>query len=184
MQCGGRSVACRAVGGHVGTCANTYRALECSRAGAVPDGSADCVLCSKRNSMAAASRRRCRRSPCRTIPVDGVLSVPANVTLHGVFRVPPTASPTRKSATNLTGSFFRIRGARSPKAAVHPSCGIVRPSREWPSFIPNGVWTTFPSAVPALRAVGKNRERRHYDCLFLNPYRRSDWSRTPPQCAT
>lgn len=143
-------------------------------AGAVPDGSADCgAVFQAQLDAAGQAGGGVVEVPAGRYRVDGVLSVPANVTLHGVFRVPPTASPTRKSATNLTGSvlfayagrgsaegppFIRLAGNCSAVAGV----AVVYP--EWRlDDVP-------PVPYPPCVLSEKTENVGISDCLFLNPY--------------
>ena len=58
--------------------------------------------------------------PAGQFRINGNLSVPANVTLQGIYRIPPTTGP--KAFTNLTGSVlfaYSGRGSTNSKPFIH-----------------------------------------------------------------
>ena len=109
--------------------------------------------------------------PAGRFRINGHLTVPANVTLQGIFRVPPTTGP--RAITNLTGSvllayegrgvaegppFIRLAGRNSAIA------GLIIAYPEWKqSDVPP---VPYPPCV--LSQDSENVGIR--DCLLLNPY--------------
>ena len=90
-------------------------------AGAVGDGQADCTAVFQRLlDEAGKAGGGVVDVPAGRFRINGNLSVPANVTLQGIFRVPP--SPERGKTGATDGSvLLRLRRARCRRrAAVHP----------------------------------------------------------------
>lgn len=143
-------------------------------AGATADGTADCTaIFQKLLEAAGQAGGGIVTVPAGRFRIDGHLSVPANVTLQGVFRVPPT--PTRRpgSAGDLTGSVLLAREGRG--------------SAEGPPFIQlagnnaaiAGVVVTYPAwrqaDVPPVPyppcVLSQDTENVGIsECCFLNPY--------------
>jgi hypothetical protein len=141
-------------------------------AGAVGDGTADCTAVFQRLlDEAGQAGGGVVEVPAGRFRVDGSLAVPANVTLQGIYRVPPTCGPT--AVADLTGSvlfacagrgqadgpaFVRLAGSNS--ALI----GFIVAYPEWrEAEVPPVV---YPPCV--LSRDTENVSVR--ECLLLNPY--------------
>ncbi|MCI0493318.1 MAG: glycoside hydrolase family 55 protein [Planctomycetes bacterium] len=109
--------------------------------------------------------------PAGRFRINGQLSIPANVTLQGIFRVPPTTGPT--AIANLTGSvllayagrgstegppFIRLAGFNSSIA------GLIVAYPEWKQTdVP-------PVPYPPCVSSQDTDNVGIRDCLLLNPY--------------
>jgi hypothetical protein len=109
--------------------------------------------------------------PAGRFRLNGTLTIPANVTLQGIFRVPPTSGPT--AITNLTGSvllayagrgsmdgppFIRLAGNNAALA------GLIVAYPEWrQSDVP-------PVPYPPCVSSRDTENVGIRDCLLLNPY--------------
>ena len=141
-------------------------------AGAQPDGREDCTpVFQKALDEAGAAGGGVVDVPAGRYRINGGLSIPANVTLQGVYRMPPTSGPT--AITNLTGTVLYAYAGRG--------------SAEGPPFIRlagnnavvAGVIVAYPdwrqADVPPIPyppcILSQNTENVGVlDCLLLNPY--------------
>ena len=141
-------------------------------AGAVPDGQTDnTAVFQKLLDQAGKTGGGVVELPAGRFRFNGTLSVPANVTLQGIYRVPPT--PTRDATGALSGSvllsyagrgseagppFIRLAGNNSAIA------GLVVSYPEWKqSDVPP---VPYPPCVMSQDAENVGIR----DCCFLNPY--------------
>jgi hypothetical protein len=109
--------------------------------------------------------------PAGRFRINGNLSVPANVTLQGIFRVPPTTGP--RALTNLTGSVllaYAGRGAAEGPPFIRLAgnnatlAGLIIAYPDWKqSDVPP---VPYPPCV--LSQDTENVGIR--DCLLVNPY--------------
>ena len=80
--------------------------------GAVPDGKTDATaVFQKLLDEAGKAGGGVVQVPAGRFRIDGNLSIPANVTLQGIYRVPPTSGPCVRSA-RLTGSVLLAYAGR------------------------------------------------------------------------
>ena len=141
-------------------------------AGAVPDGQTDnTAVFQKLLDQAGKTGGGVVELPAGRFRFNGTLSVPANVTLQGIYRVPTT--PTRDATGALSGSvllsyagrgseagppFIRLAGNNSAIA------GLVVSYPEWKqSDVPP---VPYPPCVMSQDAENVGIR----DCCFLNPY--------------
>lgn len=151
---------------------NTSRHWEVATAGAAGDGKTDATAIFQRLlDEAGQAGGGIVEVPAGQFRIDGHLSIPANVTLQGIYRVPPTTGPV--PMTNLTGSvlyayagrgstngqpFIRLAGNNSAIA------GLIIAYPDWKqSDVPP---VPYPPCVQSrdTENVGVR------DCLLLNPY--------------
>lgn len=141
-------------------------------AGAKPDGQADCTLVfQKLLDAAGAAGGGIVEVPAGRYSIKTGLSIPANVTLQGIYRVPPTQN--KKEATNLIGSVLLAYAGRGdtsgpPFIKLAGNCavlaGMIIQYPEWkqtdvpPVPYPPCVFSQGTENVGVL------------DCLLLNPY--------------
>lgn len=143
-------------------------------AGAKPGGQVDCTaVFQKLLAEAGQAGGGVVDVPAGQYRINGGLSVPENVTLQGIYRVPPTPAAGRKSMTNLTGSVlfaYAGRGSREGPPFIRLAgnnaaiAGLVVVYPEWKQTDVPPV--PYPPCVLAESAenVGVS------DCLLLNPY--------------
>lgn len=141
-------------------------------AGAVGDGQSDCTaIFQKLLDEAGQAQGGVVEVPAGRYRIDGHLSIPANVTLQGIYRVPPTSGP--KAITNLNGSvlfayadrgssngppFIRLAGNNAAMA------GLIIAYPEWKqSDVP-------PLPYPPCVLSQDTENVGIRDCLLLNPY--------------
>jgi hypothetical protein len=142
------------------------------RAGAKGDGQFDCTAVFQRTlDSAGKAGGGVVAVPAGRFRLDGCLSIPANVTLQGVYRVPPTTGP--HAMTNLTGSvlfayagrgetngspFIRLAGNNSVIS------GLIIAYPEWKqSDVP-------PIPYPPCVMSQDTENVGISECLLLNPY--------------
>lgn len=141
-------------------------------AGAVGDGATDCTKVFQRLlDEAAKAGGGVVAVPAGRFRIDGNLTIPANVTLQGIYRVPPTIGPT--PIDKLTGSVLYAYAGRGSedgppfiRLAANNSAiaGLVIAYPEWKrSDVPP---VPYPPCV--LSEGTENVGIR--DCCFLNPY--------------
>lgn len=141
-------------------------------AGAKPDGATDCTaVFQKLLDTAGAAGGGIVEVPAGRFRISTGLSIPANVTLQGIYRVPPTSGPV--AITNLTGSvLFAYAGrgsAEGPpfiKLAGNNSgiAGLIIAYPEWKQTdVP-------PVPYPPCVASQDTENVGVRDCLLLNPY--------------
>jgi len=150
----------------------TARSWSVVEAGAKGDGQTDCTAIFQRLlDEAGKAGGAVVEVPAGRFRIQGNLSVPANVTLQGIFRMPPTTGP--RALTNLTGSvllayagrgsaegppFIRLAGNNSTLA------GLIVAYPAWKqSDVPP---VPYPPCV--LSQDTENVGIR--DCLLVNPY--------------
>ena len=141
-------------------------------AGAKPDGQQDCTTVFQRLlDEAGGAGGGVVDVPAGRYRINSGLSVPANVTLQGVYRMPPTSGPV--AITNLTGTvlfayagrgsadgppFIRLAGNNSVVA------GLIVAYPEWKQTdVP-------PVPYPPCVLSEKTENVGVLDCLLLNPY--------------
>ncbi len=143
-----------------------------AEAGAKPDGQADCTaVFQKLLDQAGRAGGGVVEAPAGRYRIDGNLTIPANVTLQGIYRMPPTSGP--RALTNLTGTVLLAYAGRG--------------SAEGPPFIRlagnNAVLAGWIVAYPDWRqsdvppvpyppcVLSQDTENVGvHDCLLLNPY--------------
>ena len=141
-------------------------------AGAVGDGKTDCTAVFQRLlDEAGKAGGGVVDVPAGRFRINGNLSIPANVTLQGIYRVPPTSGPT--SLDKLTGSVLYAYAGRGSEdgppfirlAANNAAiAGLIVAYPEWKrSDVPP---VPYPPCV--LSEGTENVGVR--DCCFLNPY--------------
>jgi len=141
-------------------------------AGAKPDGATDgTAVFQKLLDEAGTAGGGIVEVPAGRFRISTGLSIPANVTLQGIYRVPPTSGP--GAITNLTGSvLFAYAGrgsAEGPpfiKLAGNNSAiaGLVVAYPEWKQTdVP-------PVPYPPCIASQDTENVGIRDCLLLNPY--------------
>ena len=140
--------------------------------GAAADGLADATVLFQ-NLLDAAGRAGggVVDVPAGKFKISGHLVIPANVTLQGIFRVPPTTGP--RAITNLTGSILyayegrgRTNGAPFIRLAGNNSsiAGLIIAYPEWrQSDVP-------PAPYPPCVLSQDTENTGVRDCLLLNPY--------------
>ncbi len=142
------------------------------KAGAIGDGKMDCTAGFQQQLDAAAKAGGgVVDVPAGRFRINGNLSVPANVTLQGIYRVPPTSDPT--PIDRLTGSVlyaYAGRGAEDGPPFIRLAArnaaiaGLIIAYPEWKrSDVPP---VPYPPCV--LSEGTENVSIR--DCCFLNPY--------------
>ncbi|MEI7948321.1 MAG: hypothetical protein WCJ02_16585, partial [bacterium] len=109
--------------------------------------------------------------PAGQYRINGVLSVPANVTLQGIYRVPPTSQ--RGAITNLAGSVlfaYAGRGSRDGAPFIRLAgnnaaiAGLIIAYPEWKQ-------TDVPPIPYPPCVLSENTENVGVsECLLLNPY--------------
>jgi hypothetical protein len=140
--------------------------------GAVPDGKADCTAAfQKQLDQAGQAGGGVVEVPAGRFRIEGVLSIPANVTLQGIYRVPPT--PTRDASGALGGSVllaYAGRGSEDGKPFVRLAgnnaaiAGLVVTYPEWQqSAVP-------PVPYPPCVFSQDTENVGVRDCCLLNPY--------------
>lgn len=141
-------------------------------AGAPGDGQADCTGVFQR-LLDAAGRAGggVVEVPAGRFRILGHLSIPANVTLQGIYRVPPTTGP--KAITNLTGSvLFAYAGRGSTNGppfiqlAGHNAAiaGLIIAYPDWKQ-------TDVPPVPYPPCVLSQDTENVGIsECLLLNPY--------------
>jgi hypothetical protein len=140
--------------------------------GAAGDGVADCTgVFQKLLDEAGRAGGGVVEVPAGRFRINGTLNVPANVTLQGIFRVPPTTGPV--AMTNLTGSvLFAYAGRGSTEgppfiklAGNNASiAGLIVAYPEWKQTdVP-------PVPYPPCVASRDTENVGVRDCLLLNPY--------------
>ena len=142
-------------------------------AGAKPDGAADCTaIFQKLLDEAGAAGGGIVEVPAGRFRISTGLSIPANVTLQGIDRVPPAAGGAGV-LTNLTGSVLFAYAGRGDtnappfiKLAGHNAAiaGLVIAYPEWrQTDVP-------PVPYPPCIASQDTENVGISDCLLLNPY--------------
>ena len=110
--------------------------------------------------------------PAGRFRINGNLSVPANVTLQGVFRTPP--SPSASANGELTGSVLLAYAGRGSNDGppVHPAGrATMRPSPAWSLTYPEWKQTDVPPVpYPPCVASEDTENVGISDCCLLNPY--------------
>jgi hypothetical protein len=151
---------------------NSDRHWDVLEAGATPDGVTDCTATFQRLlTEAGKAGGGVVEVPAGRYKIATHLSIPANVTLQGIYRVPPTTGP--KAITNLTGSvllayadrgtsngppFIRLAGNNAAIA------GLIVAYPEWKqSDVP-------PIPYPPCVLSQDTENVGVRDCLLLNPY--------------
>ncbi len=143
-----------------------------AEAGALPNGSSDATtVFQKLLDQAGKAGGGVVEVPAGRFRINGTLSVPANVTLQGIYRVPPT--PTRDASGALSGSVLLCYAGRGSEAGPPfirlagnnaAVAGLVVTYPEWKqSDMPP---VPYPPCV--LSQDTENVGIR--DCCFLNPY--------------
>ena len=143
-----------------------------AEAGAAGDGQADCTAVFQRLlDEAGRAGGGIVEVPAGRFRIAGHLSVPANVTLQGTFRTPPTAP--RRSAPPVGGSVllaFEGRGATNGPPFIDLAgnnagiAGLVVTYPEWrKDDVP-------PVPYPPCVASDDTENTGVLDCLLLNPY--------------
>lgn len=141
-------------------------------AGAVGDGQADCTAVFQRLlDEAGKAGGGVVEVPAGRFRVAGHLSIPANVTLQGTFRTPPTAP--RRAAPQVDGSTllaFEGRGSTNGAPFIDLAghnavvAGLVVMYPEWKQTdVP-------PVPYPPCVASDDTENTGVLDCLLLNPY--------------
>jgi hypothetical protein len=142
------------------------------KAGAKGDGQSDCTAAFQAMLDAAGKAGGgVVAVPAGRFRFDGGLSIPANVTLQGVHRVPPTTGPV--AITNLTGSvLFAYAGRGSTKGAPFirlagnnaAIAGLIIAYPEWKQ-------TDVPPVPYPPCVLSQDTENVSVsECLLLNPY--------------
>ncbi len=141
-------------------------------AGAKPDGQTDCAAAfQKLLDEAGKAGGGVVEVPAGRFRINTGLSIPANVTLQGIYRVPPTTGP--RALTNLTGSVlfaYAGRGSTSGPPFIRLAgnnaaiAGLIIAYPEWKQADVPPV--PYPPCV--LSRDTENVGVR--DCLLLNPY--------------
>jgi hypothetical protein len=143
-----------------------------AEAGAVGGGETDCTLVFQRLlDEAGKAGGGIVEVPAGRFRINSQLVIPANVTLQGIYRVPPTSGP--KTITNLTGSvllayagrgttngppFVRLAGNQAAIA------GLIIAYPEWKQ-------TDMPPVPYPPCVFSQDTENVGIrDCLLLNPY--------------
>ncbi len=145
---------------------------EVVEAGAVGDGKTDCTVVFQRLlDEAGKAGGGVVHVPAGRFRIDGNLSIPANVTLQGIYRVPPTSGPT--PIDKLTGSVlyaYAGRGSAEGPPFVRLAgnnaaiAGLIIAYPEWKrSDIPP---VPYP---PCVQSEGTENVGVR-DCCLLNPY--------------
>lgn len=140
--------------------------------GAIGDGQADCTAAFQRVlDRAGKAGGAVVDVPAGRYRIGGHLSIPANTTLQGIYRVPPTISPV--ALTNLTGSVlfaYEGRGAQTgpPFIALAGNnasiAGLIIAYPEWKQTeVP-------PIPYPPCVASQDTENVGIRDCCLLNPY--------------
>jgi hypothetical protein len=140
--------------------------------GARPGGQEDCTaVFQKLLDEAGQAGGGVVEVPAGQYRINGVLSVPANVTLQGIYRVPPTSQ--RGVITNLTGSVlfaYAGRGSRDGAPFIRLSgnnaaiAGLIIAYPEWKQ-------TDVPPVPYPPCVLSENTENVGVsECLLLNPY--------------
>jgi hypothetical protein len=161
----------RKIGSHLPTVAAAQR-WDVVEAGAVGDGKTDCTAVFQRLlDEAGKAGGGVVDVPAGRFRLNGNLSIPANVTLQGIYRVAPTSGPT--SLDKLTGSVLYAYAGRGSEdgppfirlAANNATiAGLIVAYPEWKrSDVPP---VPYPPCV--LSEGTENVGIR--DCCFLNPY--------------
>lgn len=143
-----------------------------TEAGAVGDGQTDCTAAfQKLLDAAGKAGGGVVEVPAGRFRFQGTLSVPANVTLQGVFRVPPT--PSSSARGKLSGSVLEAyagrgsaEGAPFIRLAGNNSAveGLIIAYPEWQQTdVP-------PVAYPPCIASQNTENVGIRDCCLLNPY--------------
>ena len=147
-------------------------AWQVAEAGAVGDGQADCTAIFQRLlDQAGKAGGGVVEVPAGRFRIQGHLVIPENVTLQGIYRVPPTSGP--RALTNLTGSvllayegrgtaegapFIRLAGNNAAIA------GLIIAYPEWKR-------TDVPPVPYPPCVFSKDTENVGIrDCCLLNPY--------------
>ena len=141
-------------------------------AGAVGDGQADCTAVFQR-LLDAAGRAGggVIDVPAGRFRIDGNLSIPAGVTLQGIYRVPPT--PSRRKTGDLTGSVLHAyagRGAPNDPPFIRLAgdnaaiAGLIVAYPQWKQTdVP-------PIPYPPCVSSQDTNNVGIRDCCFLNPF--------------
>ena len=143
-----------------------------TEAGANPDGRGDCTaVFQKLLGEAGRAGGGVVDVPAGHYRINGGLSVPANVTLQGIYRVPPTSQ--RGAITNLTGSVlfaYAGRGSRDGPPFIRLAgnnaaiAGLIVAYPEWRQ-------TDVPPVPYPPCVLSENTENVGVsECLLLNPY--------------
>jgi hypothetical protein len=142
------------------------------QAGAKGDGQMDCTAVFQRLlDEAGQAGGGIVEVPAGRFRINTHLSIPANVTLQGIYRMPPTSGPT--PVAKLTGSvLFAYEGRGSENGAPfirlagnHASlAGLIIAYPEWrQADVP-------PAPYPPCVASRNTENVGVQDCLLLNPY--------------
>ncbi len=140
--------------------------------GAVGDGKTDCTAAfQKQLDAAGKSGGGVVQVPAGRFRIGGSLKVPANVTLQGVFRVPP--NPSSSARGNISGSVLTAHGGRGStdgppfiRLAGHNAAveGVIIAYPEWKQTdVP-------PVPYPPCIASENTENVGIRDCCLLNPY--------------
>lgn len=141
-------------------------------AGAKPDGQTDCTAAfQKALDEAGKAGGGIVEVPAGRYRINTGLSIPHNVTLQGIFRVPPTSGP--RAIPDLTGSvLYAYAGRGSTNAAPFVRlagdnaaiAGVIIAYPEWKqSDVP-------PVPYPPCIESHNSENVGIQDCLLLNPY--------------
>ncbi|HYG35032.1 MAG TPA: glycosyl hydrolase family 28-related protein [Clostridia bacterium] len=141
-------------------------------AGAVGDGVTDCTeVFQKLLNEAGKAGGGVVDVPAGRYRINGSLAVPANVTLQGIYRVPPTSGPTPISA--LTGSvLLALAGRGKPEGAAFINlagnnssiAGLIIAYPDWKQ-------TDVPPVPYPPCVLSQDTENVGIrDCCLLNPY--------------
>lgn len=141
-------------------------------AGARPGGQEDCTaVFQKLLDEAGQAGGGIVDVPAGQYRINGALSVPANVTLQGIYRVPPTSQ--RGAITNLTGSVlfaYAGRGSRDGAPFIRLAgnnaaiAGLIIAYPEWKQ-------TDVPPIPYPPCVLSEDTENVGVsECLLLNPY--------------
>ncbi len=140
--------------------------------GAVANGQTDCTIAFQNAlDLAAKAGGGVVDVPAGRYRINGQLAIPANVTLQGIYRVPPTTGST--AITNLSGSVlfaYAGRGSTNGKPFIRLAgnnssiAGLIIAYPEWKQ-------TDVPPVPYPPCVLSDNAENVGVrDCLLLNPY--------------
>jgi len=153
------------------TCAAEHRG-DVAEAGAIGDGKMDCTkIFQTLLDEAGKADGGVVIVPAGRFRIDGNLSVPANVTLQGIYRVPPTSG--RTPIDRLTGSVLYAYAGRGSETGppfirlAGNNAGIVGLIIAYPEWKRSDVP---PVPYPPCVSSEGTENVGIRDCCFLNPY--------------